>query len=110
LALKGVVGGVIRTRTIPIEDILAARPLDSGAQARADALAAEMVAQVRADRLAELRKERALTQQQVAARLSVSQHRVSQIEHGGLASVQVDTLRRYVEALWRHADSACGLR
>ncbi len=58
-----------------------------------------MLAEVSAYRLSELRKALDLTQVEMAERLHVSQNRVSRIEHGDIERAQVDTLRRYVEAL-----------
>lgn len=49
--------------------------------------------------LRELREALNLTQVELAARLDVSQNRVSRLEHGDLERTQIDTLRRYVEAL-----------
>ena len=69
---------------------------------RPDVVAAHqerMRAQVRAYRLRELREQLHMTQTELAAQLDVSQNRVSTIERGDLAKTQVDTLRRYVEAL-----------
>jgi transcriptional regulator with XRE-family HTH domain len=40
-----------------------------------------------------------LTQVELAARLQVSQNRVSRSEHGDIDRVQVDTLRKYVDAV-----------
>jgi DNA-binding XRE family transcriptional regulator len=57
----------------------------------------EMLDHARGWRLAELRKRRAMTQEQVANRMGVSVARVSQIE-GGDVSTQ-DVLSRYVAAL-----------
>lgn len=56
-------------------------------------------AQVRAYRLRELREQLDVTQTELAHQLDVSQNRVSTIERGDLDKTQVDTLRRYVEAL-----------
>lgn len=50
-------------------------------------------------RLRELRERRQLTQVQLAQQLDVSQNRVSAIEKGDIDRTQVDTLRRYVQAL-----------
>ncbi|TPJ33472.1 helix-turn-helix domain-containing protein [Mesorhizobium sp. B2-6-6] len=58
-----------------------------------------MRSQVRAYRLRELRESLHLTQSELAAELQVSQNRVSTIERGDLAKAQLDTLRRYVQAL-----------
>lgn len=56
-----------------------------------------LLTQVRAHRLAELRKRRGLTQRQVAQTMGVTVGRVSQIENGELAGI--DVLDRYVSAL-----------
>lgn len=50
-------------------------------------------------RLAELRGEVGLTQAEIAARMGISQPRISKLENGDLAQMEVDTLRRYVDAL-----------
>ena len=78
-------------------DIMAQRPpLD---EARVERLKGEMLSEVRAYRLREMREAAALTQAETAERLDVSQRRVSAIEHGLVGKAQVDTLRRYVEAI-----------
>ncbi|MFZ3471016.1 helix-turn-helix domain-containing protein [Streptomyces sp. 4.24] len=61
--------------------------------------AAEMIAVVRAHRLAEVRKRQHTTQVQVAEAMGVTQARVSRIENGELARSEVDTLAAYVRAL-----------
>ncbi|MFI0775877.1 XRE family transcriptional regulator [Streptomyces sp. NPDC021212] len=58
-----------------------------------------LTAEVRAHRLAEVRREQALTQRQVAASMGVSTPRVSAIEHGELDRAELATIRSYVEAL-----------
>lgn len=58
-----------------------------------------MLAETRAYRLRELREEYGITQVQLAELLGVSQNRISQIEKGDLERSQIDTLRRYVEAV-----------
>lgn len=58
---------------------------------------AGLLAKVRAHRLAEMRKRRGLTQRQVAQAMSVTVGRVSQIENGEIAGI--DVLDRYVHAL-----------
>lgn len=63
-----------------------------------EAIKREMLAEVRAYRLRELREQAAMTQVQLAHALDVSQNRISRIEHGDIERTQVDTLRRYVEA------------
>ncbi len=63
-----------------------------------DGIKREMLAEVRAYRLRELREQAAMTQVQLADALDVSQNRISRIEHGDIERTQVDTLRKYVEA------------
>jgi DNA-binding XRE family transcriptional regulator len=58
-----------------------------------------LVAEVRAHRLAEIRREQALTQRAVADAMGVSAPRVSAIEHGDVGHTELATLRSYVEAL-----------
>lgn len=53
----------------------------------------------RAYRLAEIRKHRRITQQDLAGTLGVSQSRVSQIERQGMDDTVLSTLAAYVEAL-----------
>ncbi|WP_211878570.1 helix-turn-helix domain-containing protein [Pseudarthrobacter albicanus] len=79
-----------------MEELLAKRPVD---QAAVNAHKKRMVDEVRAYRLRELREASELTQVELAGRLHVSQNRVSRIEHGDIDRAQVDTLRKYVEAL-----------
>lgn len=79
-----------------IESVLAQRPVD---RAAVDAHKKRMLDEVRAYRLRELREALNLTQVELAALLAVSQNRVSRLEHGDLERTQVDTLRRYVEAI-----------
>ncbi|MCL2595362.1 MAG: helix-turn-helix domain-containing protein [Promicromonosporaceae bacterium] len=79
-----------------IEEMLAERPVDPTVMA---AHQRRMLAEMRAYRLRELREQQHLTQVQVAAQLDVTQKRVSRIEAGDVERTQVDTLRRYVEAI-----------
>ncbi|GLZ76465.1 hypothetical protein Afil01_12720 [Actinorhabdospora filicis] len=64
-----------------------------------EAGAAQLVAISRAARLVEMRKERGLTQQQLAERLHVRQERVSAIERGQVANSEIATIAAYVSAL-----------
>jgi DNA-binding XRE family transcriptional regulator len=57
----------------------------------------ELLAEVLGHRLAEIRRARGLTQGQVAARMNVTQGRVSQIEQGKISGQEV--LARYAVAL-----------
>jgi DNA-binding transcriptional regulator YiaG len=56
-----------------------------------------LLTQVRAHRLAEIRKRRGLTQRDVAAVMGVTVGRVSQIESGHISGI--DVLDRYVTAI-----------
>jgi len=58
-----------------------------------------LLAQIRAHKLAEIRKSQGETQVTVAERMGVTQARVSAIEHGQIGRSEVDTLAAYVEAL-----------
>lgn len=55
--------------------------------------------EIRAYRLAEVRRNRSLTQREVADAMGVSGPRVSDVERGNLDIVSVSVLRAYVEAL-----------
>lgn len=54
---------------------------------------------VRAYELKQARKACSMTQGDIAAKMGVSQKRVSDLENGNIDVVQVDTLRRYVAGL-----------
>ncbi|MCU6479520.1 helix-turn-helix domain-containing protein [Arthrobacter sp. A2-55] len=79
-----------------IEEMLAKRPVG---RAVVEGHKQRMLDEVRAYRLRELREASELTQVQLAGRLNVTQNRVSRIEHGDIDRAQVDTLRKYVEAI-----------
>lgn len=79
-----------------LQDMLRTRPVD---RARVEQRKRRMRDQLRAYRLRELREESDLTQVALAELLQVSQNRVSRIERGELDRTQLDTLRRYIEAL-----------
>ncbi|CAB4912137.1 MAG: helix-turn-helix domain-containing protein [Actinobacteria bacterium] len=79
-----------------LDDLLHERPVDRSV---VDAHKKRLLDEVRAYRLRELREAANLTQIELASRLQVSQNRVSRIEHGDIERAQVDTLRKYVEAL-----------
>lgn len=81
------------------EDVRAEADLDP---ALVQAARYELVSALRATKLAEVRKSRSLTQNDVAAQMGVSQVRVSQIERGQLTASEVGTLASYVEALGGH--------
>jgi DNA-binding XRE family transcriptional regulator len=69
----------------------------AGGQEAFDAAVAAMLDDARGWRLAEMRKRRGMTQEQVAVRMGVSVARVSQIERGDVSTQ--DVLNRYVSAL-----------
>ena len=69
----------------------------AGGQEAFNAAVSAMLDDARGWRLAEMRKRRGLTQEQVATRMGVSVARVSQIE-GGDVSTQ-DVLNRFITAL-----------
>ena len=60
---------------------------------------ARMRAELRAYKLRELREAMDLTQIALARIMNVSQNMVSKLERGDIDRGQVDTLRRYVEAI-----------
>ena len=79
-----------------VGDLVRRRPVNRRA---VEAHKQRMLDEVRAYQLRELREAAELTQVELAARLDVSQNRVSRLESGDLERSQIDTLRRYVEAL-----------
>ena len=79
-----------------LEELLAERPVDREA---VDRHKRRMLDEVRAYRLRELREAVDMTQVQLAGRLNVSQNRISRIEHGDVEHAQLNTLRKYAEAL-----------
>lgn len=68
-------------------------------QERLDEARAHAQRELRAYRLAEIRKHSSTTQREVAEAMHVTQGRVSQIEAGELETSELGTLRNYVEAL-----------
>jgi predicted transcriptional regulator len=79
-----------------LKDVTAKRPVDRTA---VDAHKKRMRDEMRAYRLREIRESLSITQVELAERLNISQNRVSRIEHGDIDRSQLDTLRRYVEAV-----------
>ena len=82
--------------TITLEEQLKQRPVDPSEMQR---LKEEFRQYASAYRLREIREAHSMTQIDVARELGVGQNRVSQIERGDIGHSQVDTLRRYVEAI-----------
>lgn len=58
-----------------------------------------MLDQVRAYQLRELREQAGLTQRELAERIGVGQRQVSKIEHGDLENTKLGTIRGYLEAV-----------
>lgn len=79
-----------------LEDFLRDRPVDRHA---IDEAKENMMAQVRAHRLRELRESAGLTQSDVAQRLGVSQRQVSKIERGEIETTKLGTIRNYLSAI-----------
>ncbi|MFY1619535.1 helix-turn-helix domain-containing protein [Micromonospora sp. WMMD736] len=69
----------------------------AGGEEAVEAGKQELLAQVVGHRLAEVRRARGLTQQQVAERMGVTKGRVSQIEQGRISGQEV--VARYAIAL-----------
>ena len=79
-----------------LDEMLAERPVNREA---VDRHKKRMIDEMRSYRLRELREAVEMTQVQLAERLDISQTRVSRIEHGDIERTQVDTLRKYAEAI-----------
>ena len=79
-----------------LEELLTKRPVDIVA---IGAHKNHLLDEVRAYRFRELSEASDLPQVELAARPHVSQNRVSRIEYGDIDRAQVDTLRKYVEAV-----------
>ena len=78
-------------------DIRAEQVERAGGEQAVEAGKHELLATVVGHRLAEVRRTRGLTQQQVADRMGVTKGRVSQIEQGKISGQ--DVLARYAAAL-----------
>ncbi|HEY9439097.1 MAG TPA: helix-turn-helix transcriptional regulator [Streptomyces sp.] len=79
------------------QDIRAEHVARAGGEDAVRAGKEELLAEVTGRRLAELRRTRGLTQQQVADRMGVTKGRVSQIERGSVSGQ--DVLARFAAAL-----------
>lgn len=84
---------------LELDDYLAKRGVSDESRERINAHAAEMLSEVRAHKLRELREQLELTQEQVADRIGVGQRQVSKIERGDIDNARVGTIRRYLEAV-----------
>jgi DNA-binding XRE family transcriptional regulator len=81
----------------PWKDVRAAHVERAGGEEAVEAGKQELLATVQGHRLAEIRRSRGLTQQQLAERMGVTKGRVSQIEQGKISGLEV--LARYAAAL-----------
>jgi DNA-binding XRE family transcriptional regulator len=79
------------------KDVRAAHVERAGGEEAVEAGKQELLATVQGHRLAEIRRSRGLTQQQLAERMGVTKGRVSQIEQGKVSGL--DVLARYAAAL-----------
>jgi DNA-binding XRE family transcriptional regulator len=85
------------TSHVPWDQIRAEHVARAGGEAAVEHGKHKMLAEVIGHRLAEVRRARGLTQQQVADHMAVSKGRVSQIERGKISGQ--DVLVRYAAAL-----------
>ncbi|MEO3747370.1 helix-turn-helix transcriptional regulator [Plantactinospora sp. B5E13] len=79
------------------DDIRSQQVERAGGEQAVEAGKQELLATVTGHRLAEIRRARHLTQQQIADRMGVTKGRVSQIEQGRISGQ--DVLARYAAAL-----------
>jgi DNA-binding XRE family transcriptional regulator len=79
------------------QDIRAEHVERAGGEEAVKARKQRLLAQVQGHRLAEIRRSRGLTQQELADRMGVTKGRISQIEQGKISGQ--DVLARYAEAL-----------
>ena len=84
------------TRYWTLEEVLEKVPVNKRRVARERA---KIRAVLRAQRLADIRAARNLTQRNVAEAIDVDQSHISRIENGDLTRVEVGTLMAYAEAL-----------
>lgn len=79
-----------------LDELVARRPPDWEAVQRCKE---QMLAEIRAFQLREIRERYGLTQEDLARESGVSQSRVSSIKRGHVDSTRVGTLQRYAQAL-----------
>ena len=82
---------------VPWEDIRAEQVARAGGEAAVKAGKEKLLATAIGHRLAEIRRARGLTQQQVADRMGVTKGRISQIEQGEVSGQ--DVVARFAAAL-----------
>jgi DNA-binding XRE family transcriptional regulator len=79
------------------KDVRSAHVERAGGEEAVETGKQELLATVQGHRLAEIRRGRGLTQQQLAERMGVTKGRISQIEQGKISGLEV--LARYAAAL-----------
>jgi len=84
------------TNHVPWNDIRTEHVERAGGEATVEAGKRELLAEVIGHRLAEVRRARGMTQQQVADRMGITKGRVSQIERGKISGH--DILARFAVA------------
>lgn len=84
---------------LDFKNYMAERSVSPTDRREIDAHKAQMLAEVRAFRLRELRERAGLTQAQLAERIGVGQRQVSKIERGDLDSAKIGTIRGYLMAV-----------
>lgn len=82
---------------LTIEEYLATRDDITPEMMERGRLAVE--AKIKGYELQQVRKACRMTQKELAAKMGVSQKRISDLENGDVDVMQVDTLRRYIAAL-----------
>ncbi|MDR0945187.1 MAG: helix-turn-helix domain-containing protein [Bifidobacteriaceae bacterium] len=92
---------------ITLDQILARRPIDPE---KLDVMVSDLRCRYRAAHLADIRRQQAVTQVDLAKTMGTAQNRVSQIERGDIDRTRIATLRRYIEALGGtlHVDAEFG--
>lgn len=85
-----------KTETATWSDVRATRPVDEAVVAEH---LARMEAAEHAYRLREIREQQGVTQQELAARMDITQPTISALESGDLERSGLATLRSYLEAL-----------
>ena len=83
-------------KSLSIEEFLETRPDITPEMLEEGRLLVE--AKIKGYELQQARKACRMTQKEVAAKMGVSQKRVSDLENGSIDVMQVETLRRYITA------------
>ena len=84
-------------KSLSIEEFLETRPDITPEMLEEGRLLVE--AKIKGYELQQARKACRMTQKEVAAKMGVSQKRVSDLENGSIDVMQVETLRRYITSL-----------